>query len=97
MNKKKYLFFSIFIIIILVFILIVYSNNYKKDIYIEKNNESVKNNNTNKIPGMVSLMIETKVGTGVYEPSTSTTWPTKGYEFKSEKSCCESCGKLSYN
>ena len=97
MNKKKYLFFSIFIIIILVFILIVYSNNYKKDIYIEKNNESVKNNNTNKIPGMVSLMIETKVGTGVYEPSTSTTWPTKGYEFNSEKSGCESGGTLSYN
>ena len=96
MHKKKYLFFSIFIVIILVFILIVYNNNYKKDIYVEKNKESVKNSD-NKIPGMVSLMIETKVGTGVYEASTSTTWPTKGYEFNSEKSGCENGGTLSYN
>ena len=98
MNKKKYLFFSIFIVIILVFILIVYNNNYKKDIYVEKSKDSIKNSdNSNKIPGMVSLMIETKVGTGVYEASTSTTWPTKGYEFNSEKSGCENGGTLLYN
>ncbi len=98
MNKKKYLFFSIFIVIILVFILIVYNNNYKKDIYVEKSKDSIKNSdNSNKIPGMVSLMIETKVGTGVYEASTSTTWPTKGYEFNTEKSGCENGGTLLYN
>ena len=98
MNKKKYLFFSIFIVIILVFILIVYNNNYKKDIYVEKSKDSIKNSdNSNKIPGMVSLMIETKVGTGVYEASTSTTWLTKGYEFNSEKSGCENGGTLLYN
>ena len=98
MNKKKYLFFSGFILIILVFILIVYNNNYKKDIYVEKNNESVKNNdNTNKIPGMISLMLETKFESGIYEPSSDTTWPTKGYKFNSEKSGCENGGTLLYN
>ena len=98
MNKKKLLFFSGFIIIILVFILIVYKNSYKNEIYTEKNDENVKNNEKiNKIPGMVSLMLETKAGSRVYEPSTSTTWPTKGYELNTEKSGCENGGTLSYN
>ena len=98
MNKKKLLFFSGFIVIILVFILIVYKNSYKNEIYTEKNDENVKNNEKiNKIPGMVSLMLETKAGSGVYEPSTSTTWPTKGYELNTEKSGCENGGTLSYN
>ena len=44
MNKKKLLFFSGFIVIILVFILIVYKNSYKNEIYTEKNDENVKNN-----------------------------------------------------
>ena len=98
MNKKKLLFFSCFIIIILVFILIVYKNSYKNEIYTEKNDENVKNNEKiNKIPGMVSLMLETKAGSGVYEPSTSTTWPTNGYELNTEKSGCENGGTISYN
>ena len=98
MNKKKLLFFSGFIIIILVFILIVYKNSYKNEIYTEKNDENVKNNEKiNKIPGMVSLMLETKAGSGEYKVSTSTTWPTNGYELNTEKSGCENGGTLSYN
>ena len=98
MNKKKLLFFSGFIIIILVFILIVYKNSYKNEIYIEKNDENVKNNEKiNKIPGMVSLMLETKAGSGEYKASTSKTWPTNGYELNTEKSGCENGGTISYN
>ena len=96
MNKKKYLFFSIFIVIILVFMLIVYNNNYKKDIYVEKNKESVKNSD-NKIPGMVSLMLETKRGSGEYKQSTDSKWPTSGYEFNESLSNCENGGKLTWN
>ena len=98
MNKKKYLFFSIFIVIILVFILIVYNNNYKKDIYVEKNNESVKNSdNSNKIPDMISLMLETGVDTYTYEASISKEYPTKGYEFSESKSGCENGGTLTWD
>ena len=98
MNKKKLLFFSGFIIIILVFILIVYKNSYKNEIYTEKNDENVKNNEKiNKIPGMVSLMLETKAGSGEYKVSTSKTWPTNGYELNTEKSGCENGGTISYN
>ena len=98
MNKKKLLFFSGFIIIILVFILIVYKNSYKNEIYTEKNDENVKNNEKiNKIPGMVSLMLETKAGSGEYKASTSKTWPTNGYELNTEKSGCENGGTIFYN
>lgn len=86
MNKKKLLFFSGFIVIILVFILIVYKNSYKNEIYTEKNDENVKNNEKiNKIPGMVSLMLETKAGSGEYKASTSKTWPTNGYELNTDR------------
>ena len=44
MNKKKLLFFSGFIIIILVFIIIVNKNIYKIEIYTEKYDENLKNN-----------------------------------------------------
>ena len=98
MNKKKLLFFSGFIIIILVFIFIVYKNSYKNEIYTEKNDENVKNNEKiNKIPGMVSLMLETKAGSGEYKASTSKSWPTNGYELNTEKSGCENGGTISYN
>ena len=98
MNKKKLLFFSGFIIIILVFILIVYKNSYKNEIYTEKNDENVKNNEKiNKIPGMVSLMLETKRGSGEYKASTDSKWPTSGYEFNESLSNCENGGTISYN
>ena len=98
MNKKKLLFFSGFIIIILVFILIVYKNSYKNEIYTEKNDENVKNNEKiNKIPGMVSLMLETKAGSGEYKASTGSKWPTSGYEFNESLSNCENGGKLTWN
>ena len=98
MNKKKLLFFSGFIIIILVFILIVYKNSYKNEIYTEKNDENLKNNEKiNKIPGMVSLMLETKFGSGEYKASTDSKWPTQGYEFNESLSNCENGGKLTWN
>ena len=98
MNKKKLLFFSGFIIIILVFILIVYKNSYKNEIYTEKNDENVKNDEKiNKIPGMISLMLETGLDTYTYETSNENVFPTTGYEFNSEKSGCENGGTLSYN
>ena len=98
MNKKKLLFFSGFIIIILVFIFIVYKNSYKNEIYTDKNDENVKNNEKiNKIPGMVSLMLETKYKSGQYKASTDNKWPSSGYEFNESLSNCENGGKLTWN
>ena len=92
MKKKITVVFSVFIAIILVLVIIVYKNSYKNDILVEKTTE-----NENKVPGLISIMLETKFGSGVYEPSTSTTPPTKGYELNTEKSGCENGGSISYN
>ena len=98
MKKKKIIIFSGFIIILLVFVLIVYKNNYKNKIYVENNEKNVKNSeNLNKIPGMVSLMLETGVDTYTYEASSSNEYPTKGYEFNESKSGCENGGTLAWD
>ncbi len=92
MKKKITVVFSVFIAIIIVLVIIVYKNSYKNDILVEKTTE-----NENKVPGLISIMLETKFGSGVYEPSTNTTPPTKGYELNTEKSGCENGGSISYN
>lgn len=46
---------------------------------------------------MVSLMLETKAGSGEYKASTDSKWPTSGYEFNESLSNCENGGKLTWN
>mgnify|MGYP004651470905 CR=1 FL=1 len=53
---------------------------------------TVKPNNN-----MLSMMLETSAGSGQYEMTTSSSWPTDGYVFNSELSKCENGGTLSWN
>ena len=46
---------------------------------------------------MLSMMIETESGSGKYEMTTSSSWPTDGYLFNSELSKCENGGELSWD
>ena len=92
MKKKIIAVFSIFITIILVLVIIVYNNSYKNDVYVEN-----KTNNKNKVPGLISLMLETKAGSGIYNVSPDGIVPAKGYEFNTEKSGCENGGTITYN
>lgn len=46
---------------------------------------------------MLSMMLETEAGTGKYEMSSTSSWPTEGYVFNSEISKCENGGTLSWN
>ena len=92
MKKKIIAVFSVFITIILVLVIIVYNNSYKNDVYVEN-----KTNNKNKVPGLISLMLETKAGSGIYNVSPDGIVPAKGYELNTEKSGCENGGTLSYN
>ena len=92
MKKKIIAVFSIFIAIILVLVIIVYNNSYKNDVYVEN-----KTNNKNKVPGLISLMLETKFGSGIYNVSPDGIVPAKGYELNTEKSGCENGGTISYN
>ena len=92
MKKKIIAVFSVFIAIILVLVVIVYNNSYKNDVYAEN-----KTNNKNKVPGLISLMLETKAGSGIYNVSPDGIVPAKGYELNTEKSGCENGGTIIYN
>ncbi len=51
--------------------------------------KQVKNTN------MLTMMLETEVGTGNYEEVTQNEWPQDGYEFNASLSRCENGGTLS--
>ena len=61
------------------------------------NNNLDNNNIENKVPGMFAIMLETERGSGIYETSTSGTWPGSGYEYNENMSRCENGGILTWN
>ena len=91
MNKKSIVILCSVATILLIFVIILYSSRYKKQIYVENNNEQIKTGTK------VSLMIETKRGSGDYKISNSEKWPTSGYIYNAERSMCENGGTLSWN
>lgn len=91
MNKKSIVILCSVATILLIFVIILYSSRYKKQVYVENNNEQIKTGTK------VSLMIETKADSGDYKLSTSSEWPTSGYIFNAERSMCENGGTLSWN
>ena len=91
MKRKKVIILSSFTIILLVFVIIVYGSRYKKQVYSENENNEIR------AGASISMMIETKAGSGNYEVSTSSEWPTDGYMFNANLSKCENGGELSWN
>ena len=91
MNKKSIVILCSVATILLIFVIILYSSRYKKDVYVENNSEQIKTGTK------VSLMIETKRGSGDYKISNSEKWPTSGYIYNAERSMCENGGTLSWN
>ena len=90
--KKKY----IIIIVIVTLINILISLN--GILFKEKSNIVEENINTiNKDDRMISMMLETEAGSGNYEMTTRSEWPTEGYKFNSELSKCENGGELSWD
>ncbi len=70
---------------------LIYTNN-KYKVYEEEDAKQVKKNiNT------ISMMLETEAGSGNYEMTTRSEWPTEGYVFNSELSKCENEGELSWD
>ena len=91
MNKKKVIGLSLFSLILILFIIVLYGNKYKKQVYTEEGNNQIRTGTS------ISMMLETKRGSGDYEPSSSSEWPTTGYIFNAERSMCENGGTLSWN
>ena len=54
--------------------------------------KNIKQNNN-----MLSMMIETEAGSGKYEMTSTSSWPTDGYVFNSELSKCENGGTLQWD
>lgn len=85
--KKKIIITSVFSLIITLTILQVYKLNYKEE---SLNNKKI----INESPGMISLMIETKRGSGEYKESDSNVWPVNGYVYNEQLSNCENGSTL---
>ena len=88
MKKKKLIILSS-ICLLVIFICILLIN--------DKSNAKVLNDNSNKVSGMYAIMLETERGSGSYEPSTSSLWPSSGYIYNETLSRCENGGELTWH
>ncbi len=70
---------------------LLYTNN-KYKVYEEEECKQIK-----KHVDTISMMLETEAGSGNYEMTTSSSWPTDGYVFNTELSKCENGGELSWD
>lgn len=66
---------------------------YPKNYSVIENKKQIKNKSSN----MLSLMLETKSGSGEYEIYTSKVWPQEGYVFNEERSGCENGSELAWD
>ena len=89
--KKKIVCLSLTAFILVIVVVVLYSSKYKKQVYVEEKNNQIRTGTS------ISMMLETKRGSGDYEPSNSSEWPTTGYIFNAERSMCENGGTLSWN
>ncbi len=65
--------------------------------YNATNIEDTPTNKINQNNNMLSMMLETDSGSGQYEMTSLSSWPTEGYVFNSELSKCENGSKLSWD
>ena len=72
-------------------ITLLYTNN-KYKVYEEEEPKQIK-----KHVDTISMMLETEAGSGNYEMTTASSWPTDGYIFNTELSKCENGGELSWD
>ena len=68
-----------------------------KSIFINKNIENTDYNIIKEHKNELSMMLETASGSGEYEKTTASGWPTDGYIFNTELSRCENGSTLSWD
>ena len=92
MKKHKKLFITLGVVLSITIGLMFVMSSKKDDVY-KENTETkiVKRGNT------ISMMLETEAGSGNYEMTTQSEWPTDGYTFNSTLSKCENGGELSWD
>ena len=60
-------------------------------------NETYENKETKNNSNMLSMMLETSAGSGEYQQTTASVWPTEGYTFNENLSKCEKGSSLSWD
>ncbi len=88
-NKSKIILLLIVSIVGIFSIFSYNSKKYSNSINIDDSN--IKNNN------MISMMLETSAGSGEYQETTASSWPTEGYVFNENISKCERGSKLTWD
>ena len=72
-------------------VMLLFTNN-KYKVYEEEESKQIK-----KHVDTISMMLETEAGSGNYEMTTTSSWPTEGYVFNATLSKCENGGELSWD
>ena len=92
--KKKYLIISISVLLVLSTCLYVFISDTTEKVVISSNKESNRSVvNTNAL----TMMYETEAGSGEYQVSSDTSWPTNGYTFNETLSKCENGSALTWD
>lgn len=94
MNKKKIIVVLITFLTLSVLsnVYLLYSNYSLRNILFQEQSSS-----TQKKKDLMSLMLETEQGSGMYEASKTGEWPDGEYVFNKELSKCENGGELSWD
>lgn len=94
MNKKKIIVVLITFLTLSVLsnVYLLYSNYSLRNILFQEQSSS-----TPKKKDLMSLMLETEQGSGMYEASKTGEWPDGEYVFNKELSKCENGGELSWD
>ena len=94
MKKHMKLFIALAIILLITISFIVITCSKENNFYKESTDNIEKRiiqENT------LSMMLETEAGSGNYEMTTASSWPTDGYVFNTTLSKCENGGELSWD
>ena len=94
MKKNMKLFIALAIILLITngFTFVISS---KKNNFYEENTDNIKKRIIQE--NTLSMMLETEAGSGNYEMTTASSWPTDGYVFNTTLSKCENGGELSWD
>ena len=90
MKKLKIFIITLAIIFVISITIFITNSSYKEKLSSNNNPPKASKSYNNAL----SIMLETGSNTNEYEASTSTSWPTEGYEFNKELSRCENGGEL---
>ena len=91
MKKYRKIILLVFVLLIVITSFFLGKNFGKEEVYLDERSKQIKQENT------LSMMLETEAGSGNYEMTTASSWPTEGYVFNSELSKCENGGELSWD